>query len=131
MLYSAYYHNDDPESFITTLHDFLHERLSIDMIRLNGPDFVDWDNRILTLNLVRYNLTEVAMFDQTGQPIHPSEFLYKKSLMVVRGNFRPPTLVTEDVFHKAFQMFQDEDEVDASRSEIIAELTLENLSKNG
>ena len=131
MMYSAFYHFNDPEVFITTLHDFLQDRLSIDMIRLNGPDFGDWDNRILSLYLVKNKLTEVAMFDQTGQPIHPSEFLYKKSLMVVRGHFRPPTLVTEDVFQKAFQMFQEENEVDALRSEIIAELTLENLGKNG
>ncbi|MBY5958159.1 TonB-dependent receptor [Membranicola marinus] len=131
MLYAAYYHFDDPETFVRSLHDHLHDRLSIDMIRLRGPEFEDWDNRILSMYLVKNHLTEVAMFDQNGQSVHASEFLYKNSLMVVRGNFRPPTLVTEDVFERSFKKFQNEHDVDEKRSIIMAELTLENITENG
>lgn len=136
MLYAAYYHYNDPEKFVCSLQDYLQDRISIDMIRLSGPDFEtgeggDWDNRILTFYLVKNKLTEVAVFDNNGVSLHPSEFLYRKSLMVVRGNYRPPTLVTEDVFDKSFEMFNREAGVDNDRSEIVAELTLENLTRHG
>lgn len=135
MLYAAYYHYNDPEKFVCSLLDYLQDRVSIDMIRLSGPDFEteesrDWDNRILTFYLVKNKLTEVAVFDRNGVSIHPSEFLYRKSLMVVRGNYRPPTLVTEDVFDKSFSMFNRQNEVNDEHSEIVAELTLENLTRH-
>ncbi|WP_236973745.1 TonB-dependent receptor [Membranihabitans maritimus] len=135
MLYAAYYHYNDPEKFVCSLLDYLQDRVSIDMIRLSGPDFEteesrDWDNRILTFYLVKNKLTEVAVFDKNGVSIHPSEFLYRKSLMVVRGNYRPPTLVTEDVFDKSFSMFNRQIEVNDEHSEIVAELTLENLTRH-
>ncbi|GAA5220175.1 TonB-dependent receptor [Membranihabitans marinus] len=136
MLYAAYYHYNEPEKFVSSLHDHLQDRVSVDMIRLSGPDFDhqpggDWDNRVLTYYLVKNKLTEVAVFDQEGKSIHPSEFLYRKALMVVRGHFRPPTLVTEDVFDKSFQMFIRDQAVHPSACEMVAELTLDNLTKNG
>ena len=50
--------------------------------------------------------------------------------MVVRGNFRPPTLVTEDVFERSFNKFRGEEDVREDRSVIMAELTLENLTQH-
>lgn len=135
MLYAAYYHYNEPERFVSSLHDHLQNRISIDMIRLSGPDFdtannQEWDNRILTYYLVKNKLTDVAIFDQEGKSIHASEFLYRKSLMVVRGHYRPPTLVTEDVFEQSFQRLLEEPGVVADKSELIAELTLDNLTVN-
>lgn len=130
MLYAAYYHYHDPETFVQSLHDYLQDRISIDMIRLKGPQFEDWDNRILSLYLVKNKMTDVAVFDEDGESIHPSEFLYRKSLMVVRGNYRPPTLVTEDVFETSLRMFRSDFEISESDTEIMAELTLENLTRH-
>lgn len=47
--------------------------------------------------------------------------------MVVRGHFRPPTLVTNDVFRISFAQFKEEPDVDAARAELMAELTLDYL----
>lgn len=131
MLYAVYYHYNDPESFVKSLHDYLQDRITIDMIRIKGPQFQKWENRVLSLYLVKNKLTKVAMFDEYGETIHPSEFLYKKFLMVVRGNFRPPTRTTEDVFDTSFNMFRSDFDIPPDRSENMAELTIENLMRHG
>jgi len=131
MLYACYHHADNPVDFVCSLMDGVEERVKIDLIRLTGPEFEYLDNRLLSLYMVKYGLTDVAMFNSQGQNIHGSEFLYRKPLMVVRGNFRPPTLVTNDVFHKAFAEFKAELPEKADEAEIMAELTLEYLGRDG
>jgi len=116
---------------VQSLGDGLEGRISIDMIRLTGPEFQHIDDRILSLYLVKHGLTDVAIFGPDKRALHASEFLYKRSVMVVRGNFRPPTLVTNDVIESSFNQFIKEDEVDPEKSFILTELTLENLSKDG
>ena len=101
------------------------------MIRLTGPDFLHVDNRYLSLLLVKHELTEVALFGPDGQNMHGSEFLYKKALMVVRGNYRPPTLVSEDVIKSSFEQFTEEDDVNPDRAYVMTELTLDNLKIDG
>jgi len=117
--------------FIQSLNDALENRICIDMISLSGPDFNHIDNRLLSLYLVKYNLSDVTMFTASKKSIHASEWLYRKSLMVVRGHFRPPTLVTKDVFEAAYKQFEQEDSVDPDSSELVAEITLENLRRGG
>jgi len=131
MIFACYFYKDNIEYFIQSLRDGLKNRIEIDMIRITGPDFEDIDNRLLSLYLVKYNLTEVAMFDKSGLAIHASEWLYKKSLMVVRGHFKPPTLVTEDVFKSSFKQFKDNKDVDPEKATLVAEMTLENLQREG
>lgn len=131
MLYASYFYHYDPEIMIKSLLDNLQGRVVIDMIRLNGPDFNDVDNRLLSLFLVKHGLTEVAMFDKTKKSIHASEFLYKKSLMVVRGHYRPPTLVTVDVLKSSYIQFKKESNVDPEKCEMVVEMTLENLKSDG
>jgi hypothetical protein len=127
LLYAAYYHKDNPRILVKSLIDGLQGRLTVDLLRVKGPDFDQFDNRLTTFYLVKYGLTELAIFDENRMGIHASEFLYKKSLMVVRGNFRPPTNVTLDVFKTGFDQFNSEPYIDEKLSYIIAELTLDYL----
>lgn len=131
MIYACFNYFEDQKSLIDSLLDGIRERVQVDLIRLSGPDFNFVDNRLVCLDMVRLGLTDVTMFDEAGQNIHASEFLYRKSLMVVRGHFRPPTLVTDDVFDVAYQQFKADPNVDGSESELMAELTLDYLSWNG
>ena len=127
MIYACYFYADNIEDFIKSLLDGLKGRMEVDMISLDGPDFDHLDNRVLTMKLVNYDLTEVAIFDENGKSVHPSEFLYKKQLMVVRGHYQPPTLVTLDVFKSGFEKFIAEPDVDEDNARLITELTLDNL----
>ena len=131
MIYAVFKHSEDLGGLLDSLMDGLQDRVVIDLVRLSGPHFDHLDQRLICLHMVTKGLTDVAMFDEKGRGIHGSEFLYKRSLMVVRGNFRPPTLVTEDVFKVVFDQFKDDPDVDGRSAEIMAELTLEYLSSEG
>lgn len=131
LIYACYHFSNDPDGMVQSLMDGLHGRVVIDMIRLSGPDFTHMDNRYLNLLLVKHGLTEVAIFGANGESMHGSEFLYKKALMVVRGNYRPPTLVSLDVIKSSFDQFKHEDDIDPSRAYIMTELTLDNLMVDG
>ena len=130
MIYACYYYNDDPELFVKSLKDSLEGRVIVDLIRLTGPDFINVDHRLLCLYLVKNGLTEVTMFDSV-RSVHASEFLYKKSLMVVRGNFKPPTLVTLDVIKNSFEQFHSEADIDRENAFIVSEITLDYLREFG
>jgi len=131
LVYACYRYNEDPESLVESLIDNLRGRVKIDMIRLTGPDFESVDNRLLSLLLVKYGLTDVAIFGPNGQNLHASEFLYRKSLLIVPGSFRPPTLVNMDMIQKASQQFRNESDIDEKKTFLLTELTLDNLSAEG
>jgi hypothetical protein len=131
IVYACYKYADNPETLVRSLRDGLHGRVVIDMIRLTGPDFEQIDNRYLSLLLVQFGHTEVAMFGPDGQNIHGSEMLYKKSLMVARGHYRPPTLVSLDAIDSSFRQFISEPDVESGKAHIMCELTLDNLMDEG
>lgn len=131
LVYACYHYHDDPDVLLQSLQDSLKGRVSIDMVRLTGPDFEDLDNRLISLKLVQYGLTEVAMFGADGRNVHASEFLYKKHVMVVRGSFRPATLVNMDMLRKSYEQFRSEPDVDPKRTYLLTEITWDNLCATG
>ncbi len=131
LIYACYHYYDEPEVMVQSLMDSLRGRVRIDMISLTGPDFEHVDNRLLSLMLVKHGLTDVAIFGPDGRNVHASEFLYKKHVMVVRGSFRPATLVNLDMIKTSFQQFRNEPEVDPARSFLLTEITLDNLTADG
>ncbi len=131
MVYACYRYNDDPVVMLQSLLDDVKGRVAIDMVRLTGPDFDTVDNRLLSLKVVEHELTQFSMFGPDGQGVHPSEFLYRKSVMVVRGSFRPATLVNLDMIQRGFEQFRKEPEVDANKSFLLSEITLDNLKADG
>ena len=127
LIYACFRYRDEPEKMVQSLLEGVEGRIAIDFIKATGPAFDHVENRLLSLYLVKHGLTEVTMFDENKESIHASEFLYKKALMVVRGNFRPPTLVTKDVVKSSFEQFKKEDFVDPDRAYDMAEITLDYL----
>ena len=131
MLYACYYYNDNAEVMLESLQDNLHGRIAVDMVRLSGPSFQSIDNRWLALMLVKHGLTDVAMFGPDGRALHASEFLYRKNIMVVRGSFRPSTLVNQDMIRSAYEQFRREENVDPANSFLLTEITMDNLCAGG
>lgn len=131
MLYACYKYKDDPELMLQSLLDGLQGRVAIDMVRLLGPDFEEVDNRWVSLMLVKHGLTEVAIFDSEGQNVHASEFLYKKHVMIVRGSFRPATLVNMDMIKSGFAQFRQDFGVPSNKAYLLTEITLDNLCADG
>lgn len=122
----------DPEEIMLSLLDALTvRRIEVDMFQLSGPEFKHVDNRLMALKLVRNGLTKAAMFGPDGKVMQPSEALYKKNVLVLRGRFRPVTHVNVDMLLTSRRHFKNEPDVDRSKIVVLTELTLNDLSPDG
>jgi hypothetical protein len=132
LIYGCLYRYADPEELVLTLlEELTNERVEIDMLRINGPDFKHIDNRLLSLLLVKHKLTKAALFDPKGNVLQPSDYFYKKNILAYRGRFRPFTLVNQDMYENGIKQFKDELGTDAENMVTVAELTLFNLYASG
>ncbi|WP_425391401.1 TonB-dependent receptor [Ekhidna sp.] len=108
LIHSCYTFNT-PEEIIDSLVDNVRkDRLEIDMFSISGPDFHHVDNRLMTLKLVKNGLTKVAMFGPDKNVILPSDIIYRKNAIVLRGRFRPVTHVNVDMMITGMRAFKKE-----------------------
>lgn len=132
LIYGAYYHHDDPVVLLTSLMDNLStDELEIDMIDFLGPAFDKVDNRLMALYLVKLGMTGAAIFSSDGKLVQPADGLYKKSVLVERSRFRPPTLLTMNILDSAYEAFINEENVVADDVIVLSEMTLLNLRDSG
>ena len=132
LIYGAFYKNNKPKNLVKYLYDHIDkESIEIDTINFKGPLFKKIDNRLMSLELVKNNMTKAVMFDSSGNNILPARILYKKNILALRGSFRPVTKVNIDMFEKSYEVFTRELDVDESKSEVIFEITLSNLMEQG
>lgn len=132
LIYGAYYKYDDPKKLLRYLYDHLDkDQLEIDTINFSGPRFKDVDNRLMSLQLVKYGMTDAVMFNPNGKNILPAAILYKKNILALRGSFRPVTKVNMDMYKKSLEMFINENKVDEKNTLVIFEITLSNLRSDG
>ncbi|WP_019989205.1 hypothetical protein [Rudanella lutea] len=128
LIYGCFYYQKSPETLLQSLMDDLTpERIQIDMVRFDGPDFADVDNRLMSLRLVRNGFTDAALFGPDGRVLQPSEALYKKNILVMRGRLRPVTNVHVDMIENGLKQFKEEQDVDPGKVVMLSELTLQNL----
>ena len=128
----ACYNITDPEEFMLSMVDgFRQHRIEIDMFRIEGPDFPSIDNRLMSLNLVKHGFTRAAMFGPSGKVLMPSEALYKKNVLILRGRFRPVTHVNVDMLFCGRKKFKKEADVDKQKIVVLTELTLQDLKNGG
>jgi hypothetical protein len=132
LLHGAVYLHEDPAQIIAGLVDNLTtDRVEVDMVKFSGPAFAAVDNRLISLQLVQNGLTNAAMFTADGQVVQPSDALYKKSILVERGSFRPVTHVTLDMLECAQAQFIQEPKVQGEEVTVLMEMTMKNLSTSG
>jgi hypothetical protein len=131
MIYATMFYTDPEEILMSLLDGLAGKRIEIDMFRITGPDFKHVDNRLMALKLVKNGFTKAAMFGANGQVMQPSDELYKKNVLVLRGRFRPPTHVNVDMLLAARRHFKREPDVERSNIVVLTELTLNDLSADG
>jgi|694.fasta_scaffold05464_12 hypothetical protein len=109
LIYGAMYYTHDPLFLISLLKEGLeNEPFEVDLIHFSGPDFVDVDNRVINLELVKQKLTNAVIFKSDGGVIQASEMLYKKPILIERGVFRPVTNVAIDILKLSLEQFCQE-----------------------
>ena len=132
LIYSAFYHFNTPKKIIKYLYDHLDkDQIEIDTINFSGPIFNEVDNRILSLELVKNDMTEAVMFGPDGHNLLPAAALHKKNILALRGRFRPVTKVNEEMYENSLKMFLNERHVDKKDTIVIFEITLADLTSDG
>ena len=129
LLYGCYNLYHDPKQILTHMSDnLIPGRMQIDMVHMKGPAFKGVDNRLLSLFLVKNNMADACMFLPDGTTIHPTEVLYKKDILALRGRFRPVTKVHLDMLKHGLRQFEKEERTqEKNKIVMITELTLKDL----
>jgi hypothetical protein len=129
LVHGAFYHHAEPARLVESLMDGVErQRVEIDMVKLAGPAFGGFDNRLASLQLVELGFTDAAMLTADGDVVQPSEVLYKRPLLVERGTFRPPTKVTLALLDSARERFLREPDLGDADPVILLEMTLASLA---
>lgn len=132
LVYGASALNHEPELLVDSLLDGLTtSRIEIDMIEFSGIAFRHVDNRLMSLKLVELGLSGAAMFAANGEVLQPSEFFYRKAILVERGSFRPVCNVNLDMLRCAHEKFAALPEVADKEVAQVMEITMNNLKAAG
>lgn len=132
LIYAAFFLHRYPEAFIDSLLDHLDSsRIEIDIIKFSGKAFADVDNRLMNLYLLQKGMTDAIMFDEMGEVVLSSDVLYKQNVVVVRGSYRPPTLVSFDMIRSGVSDFAKEINKPEKSIVAISEITMSTLKTEG
>ena len=132
LIYSAFYHYNKPKKIIKYLYDHISkDQIEIDTVNFSGPVFKEVDNRILSLELVKNEMTDAVMFGPDGNNLLPAAALYKKNILALRGRFRPVTKVNEEMYLNSLEIFLNERHVDKKDTIVIFEITMIDLANDG
>ena len=132
LIYGALHLRENTETLFLSLMDQLQpELVEIDMIEFTGPAFPAVDNRLMALRLVQHGFSSAAMFTADGHVAHAADALYKKSVLVERSRFHPPTQLTINLLDCAQQAFSAETDVEPDSILVLSEMTLSNLDEGG
>ena len=132
LIFGGFYMHDNPKEIVKSLYDNIEkDQIEIDMINFSGSRFTYVDNRLMSLQLVKNDMTNAVMFGPDGNNLLPAQELYKKNILALRGSFRPVTKVNMDMFEKAQEIFFNEKTVDRKNTKVIFEITLANLRAEG
>jgi hypothetical protein len=132
LVYGAISLNHEPDQLVNSLLDGLStSRIEIDMIEFSGIAFRQVDNRLMSLKLVELGLSGAAMFAANGDVLQPSEFFYRKPILVERGSFRPVCNVNLDMLRCAHEKFSALPNVQGKEVVQVMEITMRNLKAGG
>lgn len=132
LIYGCFMLHDRPKELIKSLYDNLsRDHIEIDTISFEGPAFDHLDNRLLSLQLVKNGMTEAIMFGPDGKNLQPSDALYKKNILAIRGSFRPVTKVNTDMIMNGYSQFLADPKVDKKHLTVLFEISINNLRSEG
>lgn len=125
LIYGAYFYYEETKKLIESLTDNLAgDRIEIDSIEFSGPYFEEVDNRAINLHLIRSRQTRAIMFKPDGTVAVPSEMLYKKNVLTIRGSFKPVTRLNVDMIEQGYSSFQNLPDVTSDNTVVLAEISL-------
>ena len=128
LIHGAFYQHNDPKELLLSLYDNIDkDKIEIDMVNFSGPRFQYVDNRLMSLYLVKYDMTNAVMFGPDGNNLLPAQELYKKNILSFRGSFRPITKVVMDLYRKSALLFAKDPAVNSDKIKVVFEISMANL----
>lgn len=132
LIHGAYFCNDAPETLLRGLMDNLKwGRVEIDLVEFHGSTFGSVDNRLMALELVKASLTPAILFDPDGKVEIPAEALYNRSVLGMRGTFKPVLNADMDRYNHAKARFAAQPDVSPESTLFLAEITMSELANEG
>ncbi len=132
LLYACFNYTQDSGQFLHSLLDNLDtDRADINLVSMTGDNLKHIDNRVLSVQLVKFNMTNATMFDRYGNVKQPSDMLYKKNVLAFRGSFRPITYAGLDVLKTSFELFRRDKMYTPETTLSMCEITVNNLLYEG
>ena len=106
ILHSLFFKLDNIEAFVRGVGENLdRSSFEIDMMRFEGHSFGMFDNRILALQMVQSGLTSATLICPNGCVAQPSDFLYKRPIVLMRGSFLPICKIHMEMMDSVRQRF--------------------------
>ncbi len=129
LLYALFYKRERMEDFVQEIGANVDRSFyDVDFMRFSGHGFSMFDNRILALQLVQSNLSEVTLFRPDGSVAQPADLLYKRPIVLMRGSFLPLCNIHLEMMDSVRAKFQESLPEEQRNREIdICEISLSNL----
>ena len=128
LIYGGLFEGMDPRQMLLTMLDNLDtQRVEVDYVYVDGPDVTWCDNRLLNLLLVSNNMTPAIMFDTNGRVQQPSDMLYKKNVLLMRGYFRPINSLAIEFLNDSLNIFKSDEDYKPDNTIAFCEISLKNL----
>ena len=131
LIYGGLFSTENPKSVLLCLLDNLGiDRVEIDYIYAEGPDFDSVDNRLLNLMLVSNGMTPAIMFDEKGRVRQPGDMLYKKNVLLMRGYFRPINNLGIKFLEDSLNIFKQDEDYKPDNTIAFCEISLKYLMQD-
>ena len=131
LIHDGLFQWEDPRKILLSLLDNLDtDRVEVDYVYVEGPDMQWCDNRLLNLMLVNNNMTPAIMFDQSGKVQQPSDMLYKKNVLLMRGYFRPINNLGIEFLEDSLSIFKRDENYKPDNTIAFCEISLKYLMQN-
>jgi hypothetical protein len=128
LIYGAYHFFDEPEELICSLADELGtERIEVDVIEFNGPAFSEVNQANLNLALLERGFTDALLIGPDSKMNLASETLRRKSVLLLRGSFRPVTTANVEMLEAGARQFVADARLEEEELAIVLEMTIRNL----
>jgi len=129
LIHSAFRHRGHLKKFVESLLDNLAAgRVEVDLLKFTGHGYGFFDNRLCALQLVESGLTDATMFLPDGEVVQPTEFLYRRPVLLLRGSFDPVMKVHLTMLEQAREGFTELlEEADRVKAVELCEISMHNL----
>ncbi len=128
LVYSAFYHHDNPKMMIESLADNLNQgSVEIDLINVKGPAFEHTNEVLVNLYLIQKGFSSAGIFVPSLGVMQAKDLMYKQHIMILRTRFNQKTKPDFELFNHAVQQYKTYLEIEDANLITMAELTLNNM----